>query len=275
MDGPGLKSRTKCALDAARAAGELTLRYFRDRALSVRAKADGSPVTVADQEAEELIRRMILERFPGDGVMGEEGGEVEGSGEDAREGFRWVVDPIDGTKSFVQGVPLYGVLVGVEFAGRSVAGVIHMPALRETVYAAEGEGAWHVVGDSGPAAARVSGEGDLGRSVGCVTGLKELIHGDQAAALGRLAASLGTVRGWSDCYAHLLVATGRAEAAIEPAISPWDVAAVIPIMREAGGRYTDWSGQETAYSGTGLSTNGRVHAAVLELLAGRPGAAEE
>ena len=144
-------SRLSVARELALEAGKLTLKYFRQDDLRVDLKKDASPVTIADREAEELIRKRVAAEFPQDGILGEEFGEQPGT-----SGWRWIIDPIDGTKSFIHGVPLYGVLIGVELNEQSQIGVIHLPALDETVYAATGQGAWHVRGGASPRPARVS-----------------------------------------------------------------------------------------------------------------------
>ena len=146
--------RLDVALAAAREAGRLTLEYFLRAGLAVELKADDSPVTVADREAEQALRARISSEFPDDAILGEEFPERPGS-----SGYRWILDPIDGTKSFIHGVPLYGTLIGVERAGRSVVGVIQLPALDQCVYAAAGQGAWHVAGGGPPQPARVSETG--------------------------------------------------------------------------------------------------------------------
>src|SRR5690554_729875 len=139
---PDLSTRLTFARTIAREAGDLTLRYFRKSDLQVDLKHDASPVTIADREAEQLLRARIAAAFAKDGILGEEFGEQSG-----KSGFRWILDPIDGTKSFIRGVPLYAVLIGVEYEQQSRVGVIHIPALNEMIYAAVGQGAWHCVGD--------------------------------------------------------------------------------------------------------------------------------
>src|SRR5262249_8374850 len=146
-----LSARLRLACDAAREAAQLTLQYFRASDLRIDLKQDSSPVTIADREAEQLLRRRIAGEFPEDGILGEEFGEHGGT-----SGYRWILDPIDGTKSFIHGVPLYAVLIGVEHAGQSCIGVIQIPALDEMVYAAQGGGAWHIVGSRPPEKAHVS-----------------------------------------------------------------------------------------------------------------------
>jgi histidinol phosphatase-like enzyme (inositol monophosphatase family) len=259
MDDVG--ARLTLAIDAASEAGERTLRAFRSRRFGVETKSDGSPVTDADRDAEESLRAAIERAFPADAILGEEFGEREGT-----SGYRWIIDPIDGTKSFVHGVPLWGTLVAVERDRRSVAGVILMPALDEVVYASEGAGAWHVVGGAEATPARASRVNDLRKAMFCTTSPEYFMRTNQRELLDELCAAFGNMRGWSDCYAHVLVATGRAEVVVEPQISPWDVAPMTVIMREAGGRYTAWNGKETAYAPNGVATNGVLHDDVLKLL---------
>jgi histidinol-phosphatase len=265
-----LSTRLAVALEAAFEAATLTQYYFRRQTLPTEEKPDGSPVTIADREAEQQIRRTIQSRFPADAILGEEFGETPGT-----SGFRWILDPIDGTKSFVRGVPLYGMLLAVEHRGQSVLGIIHMPALGETVYATRGSGAWHRTSNNHGdphdrhqphlQPARVSTAASVASALLCTTSFSYTAR-HHNAEFHQLASACRSIRGWSDCYAHLLVATGRAEAAIEPLIHIWDVAPMIPIMREAGGRYTDWTGRETHLSPTGLSSNGRVHDSILNIL---------
>ena len=254
-------TRLALALSLARSAGAAALDHFTQRRFKVDTKQDGTPVTIADREAEQLLRGAISDAFPDDGILGEEFPESRG-----RSGYRWVIDPIDGTKSFIHGVPLWGTLVAVERGNRSVAGVIHMPALGETVYAAAGEGAWHIQGDQPPTPARVSKVDSLEESVLCITSPGYAVRSGRADLLIRLSERFGTLRGWSDCYGHILAATGRVEAVVEPVVAPWDVAASIIIMQEAGGRYTDWRGAETAHTPDALLTNGLIHEETMKLL---------
>lgn len=242
----------------AQEAGRLTLGYFGGRVDS-EAKGDGSPVTRADREAEALLRERIRERFPTHGILGEEFGE-----EQAGADIRWILDPIDGTRSFARGVPLYGVLVGIEVEGQPVAGVVHFPALSETVWAAKGHGCiWNGV------PCRVSQERRLDQSLVLTTDEEAFRQRSDApgwAALGRQA---NMVRSWGDCYGHALVATGRAEVMVDPVLSAWDSAPLLTILTEAGGTFTSLEGDTTHLGGSGISTNGHLHPQVLELLATR------
>ena len=246
-------------------AGEAILGYFGGL-VHAGLKGDGTPVTQADREAEELLRGRIAESYPGHGVLGEEFGE---SNPGAR--VRWILDPIDGTRSFMRGVPLYGVLIGVEAGGVPAVGVAHFPALAETVTAAAGLGCrWN----GAPAA--VSGVEALEEALVLTTDV-ERIH-DQGLAAGwrRLAGAANFSRSWGDCYGHILVATGRAEIMIDPVLSSWDAGPLLTIVREAGGRFTTLAGEATIHGGSGISTNGHFHEEVLRSLregreADRPG----
>lgn len=244
------------ALDVARRAGDRTLLHFRGD-LQVESKADASPVTIADRDAEQLARELISERFPDDGIVGEEFGR-----HNPEAPRRWILDPIDGTRSFVQGVPLYGVLVAVEEDREAIIGVIHFPALDESVYAAAGEGCWC---DGAPA--RVSEVASVPDAVVLCTNAEELEQ-RSAAGWNTVRHRARMVRTWGDCYGHALVATGRAEAMVEPVMHVWDCAALQPILEEAGGRCTDWSGAATIHSGNLIGSNGRVHGELLGLIAG-------
>ncbi len=241
------------AQQAALAAGRRTLDYF-GAGTAVEWKADGSPRTRADLEAEEILRAVIRGAFPGHAILGEEAGEEAGT-----EPVRWIVDPIDGTRTFIHGVPLYGTLVGVEVEGEPVAGVIYLPALDEMVAAARGLGCtWN------GRPCRVSECARLDRAL--------LVMSDQTAALrrgpgmARLVESTELQRTWGDCYGYALVATGRAEIALDPEMSIWDSAALLPIIEEAGGRFTDWSGRRTIAGPDALATNGPLHDEALALL---------
>jgi histidinol-phosphatase len=252
--------RLQLALEAAREAGRLTLDYFRQDSLQVERKADDSPVTVADRRAEELLRARIADAFPEDGILGEELPERPGT-----SGFRWILDPIDGTKSFIHGVPLYGTLVALEHEGRSILGVIVIPALDECIYAAQGQGAWYVRGDDPPKQAKVS---DCPRLAEGLFLTSEVVSFDQIGrrdVYDRLQAAARLTRTWGDCYGYLLVATGRAEVMVDPILNLWDAAALLPVVEEAGGTFTDWQGRPTTYSGQAIATNARLLDEVLAI----------
>lgn len=247
------------ALDAAWQAGRVTLAHFQT-GVTVDRKDDGSPVTVADREAERLIRRLIEDRFPSHAVVGEEFGEAHRGA-----AHRWIVDPIDGTSSFIRGVPFYGVLIGLEIDGDPLVGVAHFPALGEMIGAARGEGCrWN------GRRARVSAVTSLEDACVGYTDTRQIDERLDARwhALQRRTA---LQRGWGDCYGHCLVATGRVDVMLDPRMHAWDCAALVPILEEAGGRFTDWQGARRIDGGDAVSTNGALHEQMVELLQDRVG----
>lgn len=262
VEAEGVRVRLEAALEFARAAGELTLGFFGGTGFEVSTKRDGTQVTTADRGAEGLLRERIGAGFPGDGILGEEFGETASG-----NGWRWVLDPIDGTVSFVHGVPLYGTLVACELDGVSRVGVIHLPALGETVYASEGCGAWHVGGSGAePVRAGVSGTGCMGEAMLCTTSFGYFAEAGVEASLGELHSRFGKTRGWSDCYAHVLCTTGRVDAVVEPVLHPWDIAPMQVIYPEAGGRISDWRGRRGSRYPTGVASNGVFHDELIGLL---------
>ncbi|HEX4131907.1 MAG TPA: histidinol-phosphatase [Pirellulales bacterium] len=263
MPDADLLRRQEAALRIAREAGDLTLRYYRTTDFAVELKHDATPVTVADRQAELLLRERIAAEFPDDGVLGEEHGELPGS-----SGFRWILDPIDGTKSFVSGVPLYGALIGIEHGGRSVVGVIHIPALGETAYAATGHGAWYIGPKGDHIRARVSEKRRLGESLFCTSEIKTFDQTGRRAVFDRLQSAAWLTRTWGDCFGYLLVATGRAEVMVDPKMNLWDCAALQPVLEEAGGTFTDWQGRPTIYAPESIATNGHILDEVLAIVAG-------
>jgi histidinol-phosphatase len=255
-----VNTRLEFALEATRAAGDLTLRYFR-RQITVERKADTSPVTIADREAEKLLRTSIAAAFSQDAVLGEELGETAGS-----SGYRWILDPIDGTKSFICGVPLYSTLVGLEYEGCTQLGVILIPGTGECVYAARGQGAWYVRGNDSPQPARVSAKPRLADGLFLTSEVKTFDECDRRFAFDRLQSAAWLTRTWGDGYGYLMVATGRAEVMVDPKMNVWDCAALQPVIEEAGGTFTDWTGKPTIYGGEAIATNGQVLNEVLSLV---------
>ena len=243
------------ATDAAWQAGRITLRYFQT-GVEVEEKADESPVTAADKGAETKLRELIETRFPNDGIVGEEHGDKKGT-----SGRRWILDPIDGTKSFVHGVPLYGVLVGVEVEDEPAVGVVHFPALNEMICAASELGCtWN------GRPTRVSDISDIQDATVILT---DFVNGHgREEAMNRICSRAKLVRGWGDCYGHMLVATGRAEVMLDPIMSVWDCAALAPILKEAGGTFTTWSGEATIWGNEAVSTNGALFEEVMALIKG-------
>ncbi len=252
-----LKSYLDFAVDLAYQAGRLTLGYFQTD-FHPDYKSDDTPVTIADRKAEELIRGAIERVYPQHGIVGEEFGEKEGS-----SSYRWFIDPIDGTKSFMRGVPLYGVLVGLEIEGRIEVGVAHFPALGEMVYAASGLGCyWN------GRRAQVAKTERLERSLVSFTDASAFERYGRAEAWRRIQAASYYRVGWSDAYGHMLVATGRVEVMLDPVMSPWDCGPFPVILREAGGYFGSWSGEETIYAGEALSTTRTLLPSVLRLIEG-------
>jgi len=255
-----LSDRLQLAVAAARDAGDLTLTYFQRQGLAVETKSDASPVTIADREAEQLLRRKIVAAFPGDGILGEEFGEQPGT-----SGYRWILDPIDGTKSFISGVPLYGTLIGVEREGRSVVGVIHIPGLAETAYAAAGQGAWYVRGGDAPVPTHVSQRKRLAEALFSTSEVINFRKIGRFDAYEKLEAATRITRTWGDAYGYLLIATGRADVMVDPMMHVWDCAALQPVIEEAGGTFTDWNGNPTIYATNSIATNGHLLDDVLAI----------
>jgi histidinol-phosphatase len=236
-------------------AGLATLAHFQT-GITARTKPDASPVTEADQAAERLARQLITKRYPNDGILGEEYG-VERSGADRR----WILDPIDGTRSFIRGVPLYGVLLALEVEGDAILGVMHFPALKETVYAARGEGCWW-----NSRRALVSETTHLGDALLLTTDAEQVEAHGLGAGWQRLRARAAACRTWGDCYGYALVATGRAEAMLDPVLAPWDAAALGPIIEEAGGVLTRADGSTGYPLDSALATNTALAREIRALL---------
>lgn len=248
--------------EVARLAGDVALRHFQ-RGVAVEWKADGSPVTIADREAEQAARAWIERRFPDHGILGEEEGETR-----TGAAYRWIVDPIDGTKTFVRGVPLWGTLVAIASGDNVVAGAAYFPAVGEIVVAAPGAGCWW-----NGSRCHVSPVASLADATVLTTDERFRKTPERAAPWRSLAAKSAVARSWGDCYGYLLVATGRAEVMVDGVVGPWDTAPLLPIIGEAGGVFTDWSGRATAFGGSAIATNALLAREVRALLdAGAAGA---
>ena len=252
----------EAALELARAGGRIALAHFRTQ-LESRQKADGTWVTEADWAVEAQIRLRIARAFPDHNVLGEEEGLTAAGGGPPVEGApTWVVDPIDGTNNYMAGIPIWATLVALRVDGRSVVGVAHAPALHETYEASLGGGA------------RFNGEAiavDRVSDLGGATVLFSGVGGWSEAGLGggftELTARARRTRGLGDFWGHVLVARGAAHVMAEPDLSVWDVAALQPIVAEAGGKLTGLDGDEWR-RGPCVTTNGPLHERVLELLRG-------
>lgn len=246
--------------ELADSADAIALQFFRARDLRVDEKPDLSPVTEADRAIETMARRLLRDRRPELGVLGEEQGEAPGTA-----GARLIIDPIDGTRNFVRGIPIFGVLLAIEVDGEVVAGVASAPALRTRWHAARGAGAFRDGRRIG-----VSGVRALGEAL--------LLHGNLGAGepappagFPTLARQVDRTRGFGDFYQHLLVAEGAGEIAIDPAAHPWDIAALQVIVEEAGGRATALGGERSIYAGSLVTSNGALHQQALEALAPHAG----
>ena len=242
------------ALALADAADVITMEYYQSSALRVRTKIDMTPVSEADEGVERMVRsRLALER-PDDGIIGEEFGV---SGAAAR---RWIIDPIDGTKNYVRGIPVFATLLALEENGVLTVGVVSAPALARRWWAARGEGAF--INGRPMHVSRIEELSEAHLAYDSVTDFDKAGTTDAFLTLARQSVR---TRGFGDFWAHMLVAEGAIEIAIEPAVAVWDMAAVQVIVEEAGGRFSDFTGAPRADGGSGLSTNGLVHEAVLEL----------
>lgn len=268
-DHDALSARISLMRTLADRAGTVAMKRFQSLSLAVHAKADASPVTEADLEIESLLRGQIRADFPEDGLLGEEHGVEEGT-----SGFRWVIDPIDGTISFAAGVPLFGTLIGLErtdgTAREVVAGICSMPALGECVWAARGQGAWWerrgADGAIHRTEARVRPAVALADALVCTSGLEYFDRAKRADALVTVARAVRRLRGWSDCYGGMLVATGRADAWFDPVMNPWDSGPFPVILAEAGGVFTDWHGRVDIHGGSAVAAPPALHAELLALL---------
>lgn len=247
------------ALLAAKRAGRTALRSFGGK-LRVERKPDLTPVTAVDRACEEELRRTIRSAFPDDGFVGEEFGLTR-----AASGNRWILDPIDGTKSFIRGLPFWGTMVAREEEGRLTLGVIYFPALDELLWARRGAGAFN-----GRKRLRVSRVSRLRAAT--------VIHGDvkcfaqtgSLSRLGNIAGRTETLRGYSDCWGYLWLCRGKVEAVIEAQMNPWDVAAPKVIVEEAGGCMTGWRGEDSWRIPNSAATNGSLHPALLRILQRAP-----
>lgn len=246
------------AVETAYLAGRLTLGYFQAGTVA-EFKSDDTPVTIADKKAEELIRSRIKTMYPDHAVIGEEYGE-SGTGSASH---RWIIDPIDGTKSFIRGVPLYAVLIGLEIEGKVEVGVAYFPALDEMVAAATSEGCWF-----NGRRTRVSTVTRLDRAMVSFTDAGSFSRHNKAAAWERIKNATYFQTGWGDAYGHCLVATGRVELMLDPIMNVWDCGPFPPILKEAGGFFGDWQGNPTIRGNEAISTTEALLPEVLALIGG-------
>jgi len=245
------------AITAAQTAGAATMKYFRSASLIIEEKNDRSPVTAADKESERIIRSIIQRHYPHHGIMGEEFGESIGDSP-----IRWIIDPLDGTKSFVRNSPFYGVLIGIEREGEIEAGVAYMPALKETYSARKGSGSF-----CGASRLQVSDVSRLNDSSFIITSSSDaLADPDKRGGYLAIQKRARRQRGVGDCYGHLLVAAGRMEIMLDARMQPWDCAALKIIVEEAGGSFTDWNGNVTIDGCSAVSVNAALREEVFSYL---------
>lgn len=244
--------RARDALRILDEAADLARSWFDRGQTEIETKRDGSPVTLADRDVEQFLRHSLEDRFPDDGVLGEEFPEKK-----TASGNRWILDPIDGTKSFIRGVPLYATLLAYQQQDDIIFGAIALPSLSQTIYAERGGGCW-----ANGQQARVSRLGDLSGAHVMATWLEDW----DVRVLEKLQRRGAIVRTWGDAYGYFLVATGRADAIVDYTVQLYDVAPMSVIVEEAGGRFTSTSGVNSLHTGSGLATNGLIHEPLLDTL---------
>lgn len=240
--------------DLTEAAGRITLNYF-NKDIDIELKKDKSPVTIADKETELYIRKSIKKKYPDHGIVGEEFGVEK---PDAQ--YKWIIDPIDGTKAFIHGIPLYTVLIALLKNDKPYIGAIHNPPLNETIYAGIGTGCYF-----NGSKCQVSTQNNLKDARVQVTDYAEFAK-LYPTFINRLINNTAMCRTWGDAYGYLLVATGRSDVMLDPILNIWDVAPLHPIITEAGGTFTDLNGNNNALGNNALASNGLLHEQVLKLI---------
>lgn len=233
------------------AVAAFVLSNFHSKKFDVSTKNDGSEVTNIDIEAQCMAKDLLLSQFTEDGFLGEEDKEQVGTSE-----YRWVVDPIDGTTSFIHGVPLFGTQIGLEYRSKPVAGMIVMPAIEESIFAQVGEGAWHNVSDQ---PANISTTDSIDEALVCTTSIDYYKQTNSLHMFEALVQSSCSIRGWSDCFGFMLLCTGRIDAVIEPLLHPWDIVPWLPIISESGGIFSQ-------IGSGGIASNPRIHAGLYDAM---------
>ncbi len=261
-----VNERLELANRIVKQSGDIILAYFQTDQFVLQKKTDNSPLTIADQETEQFLRREIEREFPEDSILGEEFDDKQGNPD-----VRWILDPIDGTKSFISGVPLFGTMIGIEILGCATIGSVYFPGLDEGIYACRNQGAWHFRGNEAPTRASVSSQTDLSEAVVVTTEAETFARRNSVDVWTELTDATYFARTWGDVYGYLLVATGRVDLMIDPILNIWDAAAVQPIIEEAGGRFTDWAGTARIDAGEAVGSNGHLHERVLEITRRRAG----
>ena len=251
------RNRYEVAVDAAQQAGQFALGYF-DQGIAVEWKTDASPVTMADRGAEQLLRKSLLGKFPQDGFLGEEFGDTAGT-----SGFRWIIDPIDGTRSFVRGIPIWATLVGLEYKGELIAGVTYIPPWKQTFRALRGDGAFR-----DERRIRVSDVGSLEKAHVYYSSIAWFSKAGCDQHFLKLVSLSERQRGFGDFYGFVMIAQGSGEIMVEHGVHAWDVAALAPLVEEAGGKMTSWDGKLDIEKPDVLASNGRLHQEALRIING-------
>jgi histidinol-phosphatase len=250
-----MTDRLAFALNAVYKAGKSTVAQFQT-GIAYSTKSDSSPLTVADLQCEQILRDALAEYYPGEAILGEEQGAT-GTGSN-----RWIIDPIDGTKSFIAGVPTYATLLSYEEEGVPILGICYFPALDEMIYASRGEGCYF-----NGRRCQVSSRPTLQGSILACGGIASMIKYGRWDVFAQLSMEAMTTRTWSDAFGHALVATGRADAMVDPVVSRWDLSAIRVIIEEAGGKFTDFRGGDPFIKGDyeleAVSANPHLHAELI------------
>lgn len=249
------RNRYEVGVDAAQKAGQFALGYF-DQGIAVEWKADDSPVTMADRGAEQLLRETLLAKFPSDGFLGEEFGDTPGA-----SGFRWIIDPIDGTRSFVRGVPIWATLVGLEYKGELIAGVTYIPAWKQTFRALRGDGAYR-----DERRIRVSDVKTMDKAHVYYSSVSWFKRAGRDRQFLELVDVTERQRGFGDFYGFVMIAQGSGEIMIEHGVHAWDLGGLAPIVEEAGGKMTAWDGKFDINKPDVLATNGHLHNEALAII---------
>lgn len=250
-----LSAHESFAVELAEAAGEIIRPLFADPSLAVDTKSDATPVTAADRNAEERIREMIAARYPDHGIMGEEFGVERADAE-----YSWIIDPIDGTKSFITGCPLFGTLIALLRNGQPQIGLIHQPILNQTCL---GNGSRTLMNGR---TVRVRDTADLSAVTLLLTSFTSVGQAQDQAGFDRLVSQVALARTWGDCYGYLLVASGFADIMLDPIVNDWDKLALIPVIRGAGGIITDWQGKDPVAGSSIVAASSALHSEVIHLL---------
>ena len=233
------------------AVAAFVLSNFQSKKFDVSTKNDGSEVTNIDIESQCMAKDLLLSQFTEDGFLGEEDENHAGTSE-----YRWVVDPIDGTTSFIRGVPLFGTQIGLEYRGNPVAGKIVMPAIEESIFAQIGAGAWHNAMEQ---PAKISPTVSIEEALVCTTSIDYYKQTNSTHIFEALVQSGCSIRGWSDCFGFMLLCTGRIDAVIEPLLHPWDIIPWLPIIGESGGLFSP-------IGSGGIASNPTIHAGLYDAL---------